>query len=249
MATDRSKCQISPDVLKQLLKKHVNNLDNGLWKSDEDEDVVVNYNALLCAWAQHTPRLNPSLLKKIVKGEYGVTDKVAQGFAQALANALSYCFTKGQKAISGKKLSDDVKRVVMNFYDPKMQAIQKILKQEAMTTKSSKAASPQVQGSSGSSGSSSACLPVCYSSPATPIQVPADPDDEERRIWKLYGFSPPVKKSGKQNPQQKMPESTDIISSQEILSSQDVPAQPAPVHEEPESESPKKKQRTEEVRV
>ena len=103
MAASRAKCEITQDVVEMALKKHVSDIDSGLWKDDNPEEVVRAYLVFFCALAKQTPRVTPAVIQKAAKAQFSVNDVVAKSFGQAVSNCLAYCYHKGQKAVSGKK--------------------------------------------------------------------------------------------------------------------------------------------------
>ena len=97
------------------MKAHVDDLSDKTYASDDWEDVVHKYNGFLCSAARHTTRLNPSLVRTATKNVFKPDSKIVNDFGDAMAGAMSYCYSKAYKATTGKKLSDSVKAVIMSF--------------------------------------------------------------------------------------------------------------------------------------
>ncbi len=99
----RAKCTLTPAVCELLLKSHVSSLDNQTYNHEDQEVVVKEYLGLLSACAQHTTRLNSTLVASSAQRVFGVHAVVAKKFGDAMSQALSMCYSKGHKATSGKK--------------------------------------------------------------------------------------------------------------------------------------------------
>lgn len=169
------------------------------YQSDDPEIVVAKYLPFLSAVAKHTNRLNSSLAQAAAKELFKPSDLAAKRFGDAMAAALSYCRSKGCKATSGKKLSDPVKLVCLSF-DKAAGAVRKF--QDSMIEDS-----PPAQESP---ASSTASVKRTFSAPTT--SVSSSSSSSASRILELYGVSPrKVRKH----------EADEVISSQEVLSSQD----------------------------
>ena len=99
----RSKCEISADVLQDLVRTHVKNLDSGLYNVEDLEVLALEYESLLCAIGRHTMRLSVSLISTAAAKVFGVNQIQARKFGSAISSCLSYCVTKMKKSTSGKK--------------------------------------------------------------------------------------------------------------------------------------------------
>ena len=115
MRGTRASCTLKASTAEHLLKAHVRSLEDEAFKSDDPEEVVDHYLALLCGIAQHTQRLSKTFFAQAVVRIFGVKPEVASKFAMAVSEALAYCFQKGSKATTGKELSEPVKTVCKNF--------------------------------------------------------------------------------------------------------------------------------------
>ena len=97
------------------MKAHVADLSDKAYASDDWEDVVHRYNGFLCAAAKHTTRMNSSLVKTATRNVFKPDPKVVNDLGDAMAGAMSYCYSKAYKATTGKKLSEPVKAVILSF--------------------------------------------------------------------------------------------------------------------------------------
>jgi hypothetical protein len=200
---DRAKCTVSLDTLKLLLKGSIESFDNGAYNSDDQEVVVKEYCSFLQSVAAHTSRLNQKTLQVAVKDVFGLSDFVSKKIAEALAAALSYAYHKGAKATSGKKLSDSVKTILANF----------------RTASSSVSRFQESIGARVSTGSSSSMLAIDDEQPSSTGTKRTAED-----IYNMYNVAPPKAKACK------VSGPVMLVSSQEVLSSQEAPAAPKVLH-------------------
>ncbi len=111
----RSKCEISADVLQDLVRTHVKNLDSGLYNVEDLEVLALEYESLLCAIGRHTMRLSVSLISTAAAKVFGVNQIQARKFGSAISSCLSYCVTKMKKSTGGKKMSQPVAKICASF--------------------------------------------------------------------------------------------------------------------------------------
>ena len=135
----RAKCELTAGQCETFLKAHVVDLSDKTYQDDDYEVIVQKYNGFLCAIAGSTTRVNATMVRAAAKQVYGAEPKVAKDFGDAMSGALSYCYSKGTKASSGKKLSDYVKAVILRF--PRSSGVEKIQQTLASPGKGSPASS------------------------------------------------------------------------------------------------------------
>ncbi len=113
----RQVCTLKPDVCERLVKEYLSPVDFtcDVYKDDDYEVVVAHYLKFLCAVAEQTTRLNPTVVAVAVVRAFALKYGVAKMFSEAMAHAFSYCWSKGQKAVSGAKLSKPVLSVLQAF--------------------------------------------------------------------------------------------------------------------------------------
>jgi hypothetical protein len=199
-AMERSRCLITETILVLLLKSNISSLEDQVYNNDDMELIVKHYLGFLVACAAQTNRLNAKLVAFSAKEVFGCSDFIGKKFGEAMACALSYCQNKAGKATSGKKLSQNVKTVILSFSHTSagMNKVQESLKLPVSpSAKPSNNMSPP-----GNAGSPQMLEPAVASSSA-------------REIYNLYGISdlPKIKKP-------RVAEET-VLSSQEIFSSQE----------------------------
>ena len=200
-AMERSRCLITETILVLLLKSNISSLEDQVYNNDDMELIVKHYLGFLVACANQTNRLNPKLVASSAKEVFGCSDFIGKKFGEAMASALSYCHNKAGKATSGKKLSENVKTVILSFSHNTSASMSKV--QESLKLPVSPPAKPSNSMSSpGNAGSPQMLEPAAASSSAN-------------EIYKLYGISdlPKIKKP-------RVAEET-VLSSQEIFSSQE----------------------------
>ena len=135
----RAKCELTAAQCETFLKAHIVDLSEKTYQDDDFEVVVQKYNGFLCAIAGSTTRANASMIRAAVKRVFKPEEKVAKDFGDAMAGALSYCYSKGVKASTGKKLSDHVKAVILRF--PRTDQLEQVQRSLASPGKGSPASS------------------------------------------------------------------------------------------------------------
>ena len=105
-------------ALDSLIKAHVKeepSKSTGLWKTDDIEDAVENFNGFLCAVAAKGHRLSKTFLSKRLR-QFFKTDLITlEDFAGKLSQALRYCYEKGKRFTSGKKTSQAALKVITAY--------------------------------------------------------------------------------------------------------------------------------------
>ena len=149
-----AKCALTAASCEVLLKAHVRNIDGGQFLNEDVEVVITNYLPFLTACACQTTRLSSSVVAQAAVQVLGVSTAVSSTFGQPMSSALSYCYQKGLKATSGKRLSDGVRAIWLSF------------RGDHFATCLSPKAKDGDKGSSKSSSSSCSLVPVA--DPATP---------------------------------------------------------------------------------
>ena len=89
----RVKCSLSEAQCLEGLKKYAPSIECEHWKHDVEE-VIVYYGMFLNHVAQHTARLNDSLLKKCIMKWGGVDALIGSQVASALTLAFTFCTKK-----------------------------------------------------------------------------------------------------------------------------------------------------------
>lgn len=87
----------------------------GLWKTDDIEDAVVNFNGFLCAVAAKGCRLSKAALLQRLKKLFKTDHFTLEDFAGKLSQALKYCHDKGKRMTSGRKTSQAVLKVIAAY--------------------------------------------------------------------------------------------------------------------------------------
>ena len=123
-AKRRLKCTLTEQLACQLLKAHVSSLEGEEFLSTDLEDVAARYAGLLAALAQHTSRVNTSVLQSAAVAIFACTPAAAKAFAEAMKNTMAMCVQKALKATSGKKLSAAVRAVCLAMADPRLTHLQ-----------------------------------------------------------------------------------------------------------------------------
>jgi hypothetical protein len=104
--------------LDSLIKAHVKeepSLVTGLWKTDDIEDAVENFNGFLCAVAGHGARLSRAFLLQRLKKLFKTDNVTLEDFAGKMTQALRYCHDKGKRMTSGKKTSQAALKVIAAY--------------------------------------------------------------------------------------------------------------------------------------
>lgn len=110
--SERSQCTIKTDVLAQLLRGHVASLEDGKFGVGDMDQVVQSYENLLVSVAASTGRLKPSVVQAAALQVYECSPDVALHFAQRMVGAFSHCRKKLKSSTTGVKLSSSVRAVV-----------------------------------------------------------------------------------------------------------------------------------------
>ena len=116
----RARCTLTEQLACQLLKAHLSSLEGEEFLSTDLEDVAAQYAGLLAALAQHTSRVNSSVLQNAAVAIFACTPATAKAFAEAMKNTMAMCLYKALKATSGKKLSAAVRAVCLAMADPRL---------------------------------------------------------------------------------------------------------------------------------
>jgi hypothetical protein len=115
---DRIKSLQDGPVLDGLIKAHIKEEPmkcTGLWKTDEIEDAVENFNAFLCSVAVRSCRLSKNALLQSLKKLFKTDPVTLEDFAGKLSQALRYCYEKGKRLTSGKKTSQAALKVITAY--------------------------------------------------------------------------------------------------------------------------------------
>ena len=123
-AKRRARCTLTEQLACQLLKAHLSSLEGEEFLSTDLEDVAAQYAGLLAALAQHTSRVNSSVLQNAAVAIFACTPTTAKAFAEAMKNTMAMCVHKALKATSGKKLSPAVRAVCLAMADPRLSHLQ-----------------------------------------------------------------------------------------------------------------------------
>jgi len=105
-------------VLDGLIKTHVKEepgKTTGLWKTDDIEDAVANYNEFLCSVAQKGNRLSKGFLLQRLKKLFKTDAVTLEDFSGKMSQALRYCHEKGKRYTSGKKTSQAALKVITAY--------------------------------------------------------------------------------------------------------------------------------------
>ena len=94
-------CSLSESQCLEGLRKYAPSIECEHWKGDVEE-VIVHYGWFLNYVAQHTARLNDSLLKKCIMKWGGVDALKASQITSSLTLAFTFCTNKKQNITSGK---------------------------------------------------------------------------------------------------------------------------------------------------
>ena len=211
----RAKNALDDNAYQLLLKNHIKSLDGLQFVHRDEEVVVARYQPFLEECARKTSRISVAMLQKAAIDHFGCSQAIAHQFANAMANAFSFCFKKVRSAKSGKKLSDASKAVLMAASGDRSE--QRAVKLSALQ---------QSMGCNSSSiSSSSTCfsvlLPTTATAAAAPSESKADPPTDAADILAVYGCIPKVATAGAQQPRS-LERRISVVSSQEVLSSQEV---------------------------
>ena len=83
-------------LIKANLKEEPSKM-TGLWKTDDIEDTVENFNGFLCAVAAKGQRLSEAFHYRRLKKFFKCDNTTLEDFAGKLAQALRYCHEKEAK--------------------------------------------------------------------------------------------------------------------------------------------------------
>jgi hypothetical protein len=203
---ERAKCLITVPILVLLLKSNISSLDDQVYNNDDMEVIVKHYLGFLVACAHQTNRLNPKLVTSAAKEIFGCSDFIGKKFGEVMASALGFCYGKAAKASTGKKLSENVKTVILSFNSGACAAINKI--QESLKLPTSP--TPKIATSMSSDSVDTASSPQ--------LLQPTSASE----IYQLYGITADLPKKPSHHKKPKIHhENVNVMSSQEIFSSQE----------------------------
>ena len=207
----RAKNALDDNAYQLLLKNHIKSLDDLRFVHRDEEVVVARYQPFLEECARKTSRISVAMLQKAAIDHFGCSQAMAHQFANAMANAFSFCFKKVRSAKSGKKLSDASKAVLMAASGDRSEqrAVKLSALQQSMGCNSSSISS--------SSTCFSASLPIADPPTGFSASLPTDAAD----ILAVYGCIAKVATAGAQQPRS-LERRISVVSSQEVLSSQEV---------------------------
>lgn len=193
----RVKCDLNDEACDLLVKTHLKDPLSEDYKEDDHEDVVQAYVGLLSGAATLTSRLSPHQLSASVKRVLKLPEKVCLDFANAMTRALSFCYSKGSKATSGKKLSEPVKVVCMCFKHGNKELQVKLQETGGQSSSSHISLSKEKQSNAGQ-GTVQKAVKTVVEVPSTDWKMYGLEDSPERpsrlagsAIWSIYGLSPP----------------------------------------------------------
>jgi len=104
--------------LEQIIKCYVQeepSKSTGLWKTDDIEDAIENFNGFLCAVARENSGLSKSFLLRHLKKLFKTDHVTLEDFAGKLTQSLRYCRSKGKSCTSGKKTSQACLNVIKTY--------------------------------------------------------------------------------------------------------------------------------------
>ena len=169
-AMARAKNALDDNAYQLLLKNHIKSLDDLRFVHRDEEVVVARYQPFLEECARKTSRISVAMLQKAAIDHFGCSQTIAHQFANAMANAFSFCFKKVRSAKSGKKLSNACCAVLMAALGPRS---------EQCAAKLS-ALQQNMGCNSSSSSSSSTCFSVLLPTTAQQQHLP-----NQRQILQL----------------------------------------------------------------
>ena len=215
----RAKCTLTAGSCEVILKAHVRSIGGGEYLNEDMEVIISSYLPFLTACACLTTRLSSSVVAQAAVQVLGVSTAVGLKFGQSMSGALSYCYLKGQKATTGKRLSDGVRAICLSFSGDQFGTLKSPNEKHAHIG--------DRQSNSTSSSSSSSFLAIADSPPGAAAAAAGAPSSaaaaEAAAIHELYGLAhPPAKKQRAVD----LHGIAEVVSSQEVLPSQDALQQP-----------------------
>ena len=129
MPPARAKCALTPGLCEVLVKQHLTEEKAGTSSAAlDEEEFTEEFSPFLASLAQHTLRVNASMVQKAVEAQFGA-GRGADKFAAQVTKALRHCHTKGLQASSGRKLALGCKAVILSFKDERLNSLQEELKE------------------------------------------------------------------------------------------------------------------------
>ena len=168
---DRSKCTLEQKQCEELLKEHVDDLQNKKYKQEDMDLVVSFYRNFLMACALLTSRLTKTVVSKAAKAVFNASSQVCGDFGEAMTKALAHCRSKGSQATTGAKIHRDVMKVFNCFPDKHIKSSSDDHAKDANKV---------------TEASCSVALPVKSNKKDTA-------DSPRRSIYAAYGVEPPKK--------------------------------------------------------
>lgn len=107
---------MSVEVCANLLKGHVETLEDDKFLNCDVEQVVGSYQQFLVSAGACTPRLKVSVVQKAAQEVFGGPPARAKAFAEHICDCFSYCRQKGVNSKTGVKLSEPVRQVVKAMF-------------------------------------------------------------------------------------------------------------------------------------
>ena len=107
----RASCKMDLSMCENLLKAHVDSVDQQQYMKVDLDEVVEEFEGFLMAAYAMVDRMNVSLIEKAAKEIFGVQH--AQACAQRLAAAFSHLRKKEASMTTGAKLHPAVKRIIV----------------------------------------------------------------------------------------------------------------------------------------
>ena len=225
----RAKCTLTAGSCEVILKAHVRSIGGGEYLNEDMEVIISSYLPFLTACACLTTRLSSSVVAQAAVQVLGVSTAVGLKFGQSMSGALSYCYLKGQKATTGKRLSDGVRAICLSFSGDQFGTLKSPNEKHAhigdrqSNSTSSSSSSSFLAIADSPPGASAAAAAAAAAAGATPPQASAAAADTIAAIHELYGLAhPPAKKQRAVD----LHGIAEVVSSQEVLPSQDALQQP-----------------------
>ena len=172
----RAKCELTAGQCETFLKAHIVDLNDKTYRDDDYEVIIQKYNGFLCAIAGSTTRVNSSLVRAAAKKVFKCDDKVANDFGNAMSEALSYCYSKGVKASTGKKLSDYVRAVILRF--PRSGHLEQVQKSLTSPRQGSPAGSAPSRPATTGGEEGDVAAPQSPAAEQRPVHVPGPPSSK-----------------------------------------------------------------------
>ena len=162
-------------LIKANLKEEPSKM-TGLWKTDDIEDTVENFNGFLCAVAAKGARLSKSFLLERLKKVFKTDHVTLEDFAGKMSQALRYCHGKSKRLTSGKKTSSATLKVITAYG---------MKKPTTPPSKGSSSGSLELPClTDGAAGGDADCMPVDSQTEEEDLSVlfGSDPEDDEAML-------------------------------------------------------------------